>query len=113
MSAQQDKLLKLFRRLASDKQETLIQFAEFLVERESEPDSSSRQPLAIPRPAEESVVGAMRRLTATYPMLDTSALFSQASSLMTQHIIQGRDAVDVIDELEQLFHDTYRTLLKD
>jgi hypothetical protein len=37
-------------------------------------------------------------------MLDAGrTLLDQASSLMTQHLVHGRNAVDVIDELEGLF----------
>ncbi len=68
------------------------------------------EPRDIPRPENESVVSAMKRLTKTYPMLDTKDLFTQASSLMTQHIIRGREAMEIIDELEQLFREHYKKI---
>lgn len=49
----------------------------------------------------------MKRLTKTYPMLETEDLFTEASSLMTQHVMRGREAMEVIDELEQLFREHY------
>jgi len=46
---------------------------------------------------------AIQRLTATYPMLDTAKLLNESSELMSSHILQGREAVGVIDDLESLF----------
>ena len=40
-------------------------------------------------------------------MLDTDGLLNETSSLMTQFMLQGRDASEVIDDLEQLFKDHY------
>lgn len=65
----------------------------------------------IPRPAEESVIKAIRRLTATYPSMDKKDLLTKASSLMSQHLLQNRPAMDVIDELEQLFEKHYEAEL--
>ena len=43
-------------------------------------------------------------------MLDKKAMLGETSDLVTQHIIQGRDVVDVIDELETLFIKKYQAL---
>ena len=40
-------------------------------------------------------------------MLDKSLLLNETSALMTQHVMQGKDAVEVIDELELLFRRVY------
>ena len=40
-------------------------------------------------------------------MLDRSRMLNETSSLMTQHVIHGRAAGEVIDELEQLFRRHY------
>ena len=64
----------------------------------------------IPRPNDETVVGAIKRLKQTYPMIESMSVFSTASSLMTEHMVQGRDAVDVIDEMEQLFEAAFEEL---
>ena len=61
----------------------------------------------------ESVIAAIKRLSATYPMLDKGKVFNDTSSLMSQHIIQGREAVEVIDELEALFQQEYNDFVKD
>jgi hypothetical protein len=53
------------------------------------------------------VVAAIRRLRRTYPMLDGSAMLTQASSLMAAHVLHGRSAVSVIDELEALFKERF------
>lgn len=40
-------------------------------------------------------------------MLDRSAMLNDTSSLMAGHIIRGRPAAEVIDELEALFARQY------
>jgi hypothetical protein len=110
----QQRLLRLFRQLPEAEQESLLAFAEFLVQRvqpaaSAAPSSEAeeRQPLDIPRPASESVVAAIRRLNMTFPMLDRDALLHEASALMTAHVMQGRPAAEVIDELEAVFRRHY------
>lgn len=106
-------LLKKFRKLDDQQQQTLQEFAAFLQTRgkfaETEKEKIT-EPLDIPRPAEESVVKAIKRLTATYPMLEKDRVLNQTSSLMAQHIMQGRAAPDVIDELEDIFKTHYTEL---
>jgi hypothetical protein len=46
-------------------------------------------------------------------MIDSMEVFAVASNLMTEHMIKGRDAEEVINEIEKLFEDTYRKLLKE
>jgi hypothetical protein len=109
------RLLALFKALSPDAQAQLTEFAEFLVERASgaERQASSTspavpaQPLAIPRPESESVIAAIRRLSATFPMLDREPLLHATATLMTAHVMQGRAAVEVIDELELVFRSHY------
>ncbi|MGA1561809.1 MAG: hypothetical protein ACO376_02360 [Gammaproteobacteria bacterium] len=98
-------LAQLYRGLDTQAQQSLSDYVRFLetTARANQPAPPS-EPLAIPRPEKESVVGALKRLRQTYPMLDAGrTLLDQASSLMTQHLVHGRNAVDVIDELEGLF----------
>ena len=71
------------------------------------------EPESIPRPAEEKVVAAIKRLSRTYPMLDKNAMLGATSDLMMQHVLQGRDAKEVIDELEQVFRDEYDKLVQE
>ncbi len=103
-SKPEKRLLALFERLPEAERNSLLDFAEFLVERAgaTQPEVA-QQPLEIPRPAEESVVAAMKRLRETYPMLDHSKMLHEASGLMAEHMMQGRPAPEVIDELELMF----------
>jgi hypothetical protein len=88
----------------------LLEYAEFLAARYSGPKEITA-PLDIPRPEKESVVKAIKRLGATYPMIDRARMLNETSVLMTQHVIHGRDATEVIDELEVLFRRHYQTLV--
>lgn len=108
-SPEQQKLLRLFRQLTETDRSAVINFAAFLVERStSEEDANPEDvatatPQSIPRPEQETVIGAIRRLTATYPMVEKDDLLHKASGLMSAHVMQGKAAVEVIDELEIVF----------
>jgi hypothetical protein len=106
------KLLELFEQLAPEQQERLIAFAEFLSGGVTEPAAAGRDPAAIPRPENETVTMAIRRLVQTYPMLDRRKLMVEASEFMAQHALQGRSAREVIDDLEGLFVRHYQNLKK-
>lgn len=109
MAADEARLLELFRRLPPPQAEQLIEFAEFLSTRHGvEPVATAIEP--IPRPAQESVVKAIKRLAATYPMLDRRKMLNATATLMAQHVMQGRAAVEVIDELEIVFRRHYEAL---
>jgi hypothetical protein len=112
LSSEQRKMLKLFKALDAKDQDVLVAFAEFLSKREGasadeEGQETSLDPIPIERPEDESVVAAIKRLSSSYHMLDTSTLLTESSSLMTAHLIHGRSASDVIDELEALFTKEY------
>ena len=118
MPADQRQLLKLYAQLEEADRRSLLSYAEFLLQRAgedepttTEPAGPPPEPLAIPRPESESVVGAMKRLSQTYFMVDRGLILTEASSLMTAHIVHGRPAVEVIDELEGLFERHYTDLL--
>ena len=107
-----DKLQLLAQKLSEDEQKTLLDYAEFMVSRSThQPEPVSTVPLDIPRPEQESVVEAMRRLSKTYVMLNMDKLLHEASGLMSEHIMHGRDAVEVIDELQCLFDRHYQDFL--
>ncbi len=117
---QQEKLLGVFEKLSPADRDTATSFAEFLLSRSGSGVTVSPSPPAarvaipepepIPRPAEERVVAAVKRLSKTYFMLDKSKMLGATSDLVTQHILQGREAAEVIDELEQVFSDQYQQL---
>lgn len=114
LSADRRQLIKLYDALSTQGRENLLAFAEFLVSRDLTPDETViHEPKELPRPDEESVVGAIKRLSESYFMLDKSALFTETSTLMTSHIMHGRAAPDVIDELEELFVSHYERYVSD
>lgn len=107
LSADREKLLKCYDSLSSEDRSTLLKFARFLALDETDEDGAEAplvlEPTRIPKPDNETVVGAIKRLSASYHMLDKSDLLTETSSLMTAHIMHGRKAEDVIEELEALF----------
>lgn len=114
MNPAEKKLLAFYNQLGSSEQEMLLTFAEFLAQRKNPEDQASQEvpePKKIPRPESESVVAAIKRLSATYPMLDKPQLLNETSALMTKHVMQGMDTVDVVDELEALFDRFYQEMV--
>jgi hypothetical protein len=113
-----EQLLAVWRHLGAGERATLLAFAEFLQQRGTtadqrpvpSPAASIPEPEAIKRPAAESVVAALKRLSKTYPMLDKSELLSATSDLVATHIMQGTEAGPVIDQLEDIFSEHYRQL---
>jgi hypothetical protein len=108
-SKTEQRLREIFGELPEAQARALLEYAEFLAARYSGPKEITA-PLDIPRPQKESVVKAIKRLGATYPMVDRAKMLNETSVLMTQHVVSGRDAVEVIDELEMLFRRHYEKL---
>ena len=106
-------LLDLFNALDSEAQQSLFDFAEFLQSRSGIARPEIVDPVNIPRPDNETVVGAIKRLKQSYPMIDSMEVFAVASNLMTDHMVKGRDAEEVINEIEALFEDTYQKILRE
>lgn len=108
----QRQLLACFDSLDEPGRETLLAFAQFLAERAATSGETKipvvHEPEPIERPPQESVVKAIKRLSTTYYMLEREVLLDRTSALMMSHVMQGRDAVSVIDELEALFQEHYR-----
>ncbi len=105
------RLLELYDALDEQDRASLTAFAEFLATRQGGAAGMVEplvEPVYTPRPAEESVIAAIRRLAQTYHMLDKAAMLHETSALMSAHILQGRSASDVIDELEALFSSHYQ-----
>lgn len=100
------RLVKHYRALGPADRDTLLAFGEFLTSRNAihrQEAVAPPEPTPIPRPQEESVVGAIKRLSRQYYMLDRSAMLNDTSALIGTHVLQGRPAGKVIDELEALF----------
>jgi len=113
------RLAEIVNRLPAAQATALLEFAEFLLIRHGSIGAEAAAsvtaaeipaPLDIPRPVEESVVKAVKRLRATYPMLDVRKLLNETSAIMTQHVMQGRNKIEVIKELEILFRAHYEKL---
>lgn len=115
LDSEQRRLLDLFAQIAPDERGTLMAFAEFLAGRQAtnneSVDAVPHQPKPLERPAEESVVKAIKRLSSCYFMLERDKLLDETSSLMTSHLMHGREAREVIDELETLFNKHYQDYL--
>ncbi len=117
---QQEKILSLIERLSPADRDAVTGFAEFLLSRAGTsvitlpplPATPVEvpEPDFIPRPDGERVVAAVKRLSKIYFMLGKSTMLGATSDLITQHIMQGREAAGVIDELEKIFADQYKIL---
>ncbi|MGD2075023.1 MAG: hypothetical protein PVG38_08910 [Gammaproteobacteria bacterium] len=117
---QADVILRILEKLKPVDRAAVQSFAEFLLQRsgkevvEDEPQAVEPAPVpeprVIPRPDDEKVVAAVKRLSSAYYMLDKARMLGVTSELVTQHIVEGRDRVEVIDELERLFESHYREL---
>jgi hypothetical protein len=101
------RLVELIARLGVHESAMLLEFAEFLAARAG-PAATAR--VVTLRPAHESVLQAVRRLNRSYPMLDRPRLMRPVGDLLSQHLVDGRDAVAVIDELEALYAAAFRDL---
>ncbi|MDP1536401.1 MAG: hypothetical protein Q8L95_04385 [Burkholderiales bacterium] len=109
----QQALLAAFEQLDGAQRDMLLEFAAFLAARATvAPATPVTAPQPEPRPAVESVVVAIKRLTRTYPLLDRRKLMGPTSQLMAQHALQGRAAAEVIDELEVMFERHYEETVR-
>lgn len=111
MKKSEKQLVERYRVLPEAERATLLAFAEFLALRCAPPEDQVEAPESIARPQQESVIAAVKRLSATFPMLDKDKMLGETSDLVSQHVVRGRDATEVIDELEHLFRRHYETYL--
>lgn len=109
MNKTETNLLNVFSDLDKNDQGSIISFAEFLLDKAKQDGRLIvvDQPLDIPRPNDERVVAAIKRLSATFPMLKKNSMLNETAALMSEHILKGRKAASVIDELETLFKVRY------
>ncbi len=106
------RLADIFESLNSQRQQSLLDFAEYLYSLGDHLIKEIPEPEKISRPESETVVGAIKRLKASYHMIESMAVFSDASALMTEHMVKGRDAREVIDEMEALFAQAYQAMVE-
>lgn len=110
MKPVEKKLLNNYRKLNDEDKQSLEKFASFLLANSTEEAEPLAEAVMIKAKPDESVVAALKRLSASYPMLDKSIMLNETSSLMTQHIMQGREKTEVIAELEAVFAEQYLVL---
>lgn len=106
-------LIDLYEAMDDERKLSLGDFADFLYAKAGPVVKEIPPPEEVPRPEQETVVGAVKRLKIKYHMVESMTVFSAASSLMTDHMVKGRDVAEVIDEMEVLFEEAYKNLLQD
>ncbi len=112
MAGEEKELLRLWTEMAPSAREQLLEFARFLRERHPAPPSPDVLPDPVPSPPGETVVAAIRRLRAGYPMLNRARLLDETAALVAQHTLQGRGREEVIAELEAVFERHYQAYLR-
>ena len=106
-------LIDLYESMDEERKLSLSDFADFLYAKAGPVVKEILPPEDISRPEVETVVGAVKRLKGKYFMVESMSVFSEASALMTDHMVKGRDVIEVIDEMEILFETAYKKLLED
>lgn len=109
-SKRRQALLAAFERLDEGQQDALMDFAAVLAARDDTAAPAVMRPE--PRPPDESVVAAIKRLTRVYPAAERRRLMGPVSMLMAQHALQGRAAVEVITELEAVFERQHAEIVR-
>jgi hypothetical protein len=104
-------LERMLNALAPEHQRSVFDYAQYLHQKYKLADSNIAleisDPIIIERPANETVVAAMKRLRRCYPMIDTDKILHEASDLLSTHLLKGQSAESVIDKLEILFKTHY------
>lgn len=114
MEADEKELRRILRRLTPADRQTLLRFARFLATSEESGDAGQEvpEPRHVAPAADETVVGAIKRLSSTYHMLDKAKMLNETSVLVAEHTIQGRPREEVIEKLEIVFRRHYERLLE-
>ncbi|VAW50297.1 hypothetical protein MNBD_GAMMA06-653 [hydrothermal vent metagenome] len=106
-------LVELYEAMDDERKRSLCDFSDFLYAKADPISKEIPVPEDIVRPETETVVGAVKRLKTKYHMVESMSVFSAASALMTDHMVKGRDVIEVIDEMEVLFDDAYDELVQE
>ena len=106
-------LIEIYEAMDDERKSSLADFADFLYAKADPINKEILPPEDIARPEKETVVGAVKRLKESYHMIESMSVFSAASELMTDHMVKGRDVVEVINEMEILFENAYNKLVSD
>ena len=113
LSKKERQLCKLYKSLSDNKRETLLSFAEFLSmqyasEIVEEAVVELHLPVLIETTENESVVKAIKRLKSSYFMIEDENLLHEVSALMSEHIMKGVSAEEIIPRVETLFKKFYQ-----
>jgi len=110
MKTREKKLLKSFQLLNSAQQQTLQDIADFLLARSKGHNALNESPKQIVPEENESVIAALKRHVAMYPMLNRTKMLPETAELINQHVMHGRDKELIIDEIEQIFKRHYQAM---
>lgn len=124
MADKEQTLLEIYRDLSDQDAQALLRFAEFLASgaapvinlQGSHQEVQAREipePILTKRPANEKVVDALKRLSASYPMLEKKYLLDKASGLVAKHVMFGQPAELVINQIEELFKQAYEKYVEE
>jgi hypothetical protein len=114
LSKAERKLCKFYKGLRKGERETLLSFAEFLNTKQTASNKAKKTEAVLQHPIlsiaeeNESVVKGIKRLKSSYFMIDDEDLLQQVSSLMSEHIMKGVSAQDVILKIEAVFEQFYQ-----
>ena len=113
MSEKEQNLITIFKQLNDTDQASVLSFTEFLSSKSKHQPGYKTEPMVLekpldmPRPEDEKVVIAIKRLSATYPMIKSSSVLDHAAKVMTDHMMHGKETKQAINELELLFSEHY------
>lgn len=119
LSKKERELCRFYKQLDDNERETLLSFAEFLSlkktesERVNEKKAVLHQPVFIKATKDESVVKGIKRLKSSYFMVENENLLHEVSALMSEHVMKGVSAQDVIPKIEAVFDKFYQQYKKD
>jgi len=121
------KLCKLYSSLNDNDRLTLMKFAAFLLAESVSQDKVIEaggmtgdvsladsapfpEPKIIPAPENENVIKAIKRIAKMYYMVDKSKMLDTTSTLMTEHLVHGRPAQEIVADVEKGFKQEYDLL---
>jgi hypothetical protein len=119
LSKKERELCAFYKSLADNERETLLSFAEFLSNKCAESETRKKekqllqQPTLIPATEGESVVKGIKRLKSSYFMIENENLLHEVSALMSEHIMKGASAQEIIPKIEAVFDTFYQQYKKD
>lgn len=118
LESQAARLQRVFAALPEQDQQTLLSFAEFALQRSgaqlperapSLPEGVLPEPRFEESPEDETVSGALARLSRVYAMLDVEALQAQASlGILEGRAMREKTARQLIDEMERFYAERYQ-----